>query len=328
MTERHLAELLDEAVPPIPHNLASAPYARIRHNARRRRAVSAGATAGGVAIVATALVVGLGVPPAGPDEVPPGGEPSPSAVWTPPAQNPIVDEFAGQLRIGVLLPRTGPLAEISRAMFAGADLAISDINDAGGVWGGEVIVSHADSGEGASAGAAAEASQRFIDEGVRAVVGPASSAETLNTMGLLAGAKVVQVSPSATSAALTTDANTGYFFRMVPSESAEARTLAGRVLADGHDRVAILGVDDSYGSYVVEQTKQALERAGAEVVVDLLHDAGTDFAAQAATVAAADPDALVLVTRGQMLELTTALIAAGVGPATRSWYLGQGALMS
>jgi branched-chain amino acid transport system substrate-binding protein len=329
MTERHLAELLDEAVPPIPHGLAIAPYTRIRHLARRRRAVSAGAAAGGVATLAIALVVALGgVPSAGPDEVQPGGDPSPSAGWTPPAVSPIVDEFSGQLRIGTLLPRTGPLAEPGRAMFAGADLAIRDINDAGGVWGGEVVVSHADSGEGSSTASAAQAAQRLIDDGVRAVIGPASSAESLNIMGLLAEAKVVQVSPSATSATLTTDANAGYFFRTVPSEEAEARTLADRVLADGLDRVAILGRDDPYGRYLVEQTKQALERGGAEVVLDLLHDADTDFAAQAAAVATADPDAIVLATYGEMLQLAPALIAAGVGPATRWWYFGQGPLVS
>ena len=46
----------------------------------------------------------------------------------------------GTLKIGTLLPQTGSLAFLGPPEFAGVDLAIKDINDAGGVNGKQVEV--------------------------------------------------------------------------------------------------------------------------------------------------------------------------------------------
>ena len=54
--------------------------------------------------------------------------------------------FEGQLHLGTLLPQTGSLAFLGPPEFAGVDLAVLDINEAGGVGGSEVTVSHTDSG--------------------------------------------------------------------------------------------------------------------------------------------------------------------------------------
>ena len=53
----------------------------------------------------------------------------------------------GTLKIGTLLPQTGSLAFLGPPEFAGVDLAIKDINDAGGVNGKQVEKVDSDSGD-------------------------------------------------------------------------------------------------------------------------------------------------------------------------------------
>src|ERR671919_436054 len=54
----------------------------------------------------------------------------------------------GVLTVGTLLPSTGDLAFLGPPEFAGVDLAVKEINDAGGVLGKPVETAQADSGDG------------------------------------------------------------------------------------------------------------------------------------------------------------------------------------
>ena len=53
----------------------------------------------------------------------------------------------GVLKVGTLLPQTGSLAFLGPPEFAGVDLAVKEINAAGGVLGKDVVVSDTDSGD-------------------------------------------------------------------------------------------------------------------------------------------------------------------------------------
>ena len=53
----------------------------------------------------------------------------------------------GELILGTLLPQTGSLAFLGPPEFAGVDLAVDEINAAGGVLGQDVVVNHTDSGD-------------------------------------------------------------------------------------------------------------------------------------------------------------------------------------
>src|SRR5262245_66635429 len=53
----------------------------------------------------------------------------------------------GVLSIGTLLPETGDLAFLGPPEFAGAELAVTEINEEGGVLGADVELSQGDSGD-------------------------------------------------------------------------------------------------------------------------------------------------------------------------------------
>jgi len=79
----------------------------------------------------------------------------------------------GPLKIGSLLPETGNLAFLGPPEFAGVDLAVQEINDAGGVLGQPVEHIRGDSGD-TSTDIAQQTADSHIAAGVGAIVGAAS----------------------------------------------------------------------------------------------------------------------------------------------------------
>ena len=78
----------------------------------------------------------------------------------------------GVLRIGALLPHTGDLASAGPPMFAGAQLAVREINAAGGVLDRQVV--WVDGDDFTDKAKAVETAQRLINqEGVQVIIGPA-----------------------------------------------------------------------------------------------------------------------------------------------------------
>ncbi len=149
----------------------------------------------------------------------------------------------GRLVIGALLPLTDTL--LGEPMVAAVEAAVDRINDAGGVLDLQVRLTVAD--EGSSTASATAAIQTLLDRDVDAVIGPASSLIALSTLDELVSAGKVVCSPTASALALDGFPDDDLFFRTVPSDSLQARAIAGTADQTGAQRVTIAYVDDSYG---------------------------------------------------------------------------------
>jgi branched-chain amino acid transport system substrate-binding protein len=163
----------------------------------------------------------------------------------------------GVLTIGLLLPRSGEGATIGQGMIDAAERAVNEINAAGGVLGQDVGLVDVD--EGADASAALDAIDTLLDEGVDAVVGPASSTVALATLGDLMSAGVLTCSPTATSLALDEFPSRQLFFRTAPSDSLQADAIAKLAEQTGAFTVAVAFLDDAYGRPLASATVEALE---------------------------------------------------------------------
>ena len=97
-----------------------------------------------------------------------------------------------------MLPQTGSLAFLGPPEFAGVDLAVQEINEAGGVLGQDVAMSHGDSGD-TTTNIASVTVDRLLSEDVDAIIGAASSGVSLTVIDKITGAGVVQFSPANTS---------------------------------------------------------------------------------------------------------------------------------
>jgi len=230
----------------------------------------------------------------------------------------------GTLTIGSLLPQTGDLAFLGPPEFAGVDLAVKEINEAGGVLGKDIVQSNADSGDGTPDIAGAE-TDKLLNDNADVVVGAAASSVSLSVIDKITGAGVVQFSPANTAAAFDTYDDKGLYFRTSPSDRLQGQVLGNMAVEDGFTNVAVMARQDAYGEGLAEQTKTTLEEKGATVAEYILYAADAqNFTAEVNKIAAAKPDAIVLIGFNETTKIIPQFIAKGIGPQDLQIYFVDG----
>ncbi|MFM8927065.1 MAG: ABC transporter substrate-binding protein [Rhodoluna sp.] len=212
------------------------------------------------------------------------------------------------LSVGSLLPTTGNLAFLGAPEIAGVDLAVKEINEAGGVAGKCVSVSHKDSGD-TTTDIATQSATALINEGVDVIVGAASSGVSLSVIDQITGAGVLQISPANTAPDLSTYADNGLYFRTAPSDVLQGRVLGNLIVGDGATKVAFLTLQDPYGTGLYENAKIAVEAAGAKVVAnEEFAPATKNFSSQIDKVLAAKPDAIAVISFDEVKAILPELV--------------------
>ncbi len=225
----------------------------------------------------------------------------------------------GVLRIGTLLPVTGSLAFLGPPEIAGVDLAIKEINDAGGVLGKPVELVAGDSGDTPEFANATV--DRLLSANVDAVVGAAASGISLSVIDKIAGAGVVQFSPANTSDKLTTYADKGLFFRVAPPDLLQGAAISKLVADDGATNVAIIARNDAYGTGLADVVKTTLEAAGITVsIVKIYEPDGGTFDAEVNEIVAASPDAVVVIGFEESSKILRTMVENGAGPRDLAVY--------
>ena len=152
----------------------------------------------------------------------------------------------GPLRIGALLSHTGDLASAGPPMFAGGQLAVKELNQAGGIL--DRPVEWFDGDDGTDGDIAVATAKRLInDENVHVLIGAGASSITKAVLPTVLAAGVVLFSPCNTAAELTTAEDQGLYFRTAPPDGLQAAALTDIIMRDGVRRVAIIAREDPYG---------------------------------------------------------------------------------
>jgi ABC-type branched-subunit amino acid transport system substrate-binding protein len=233
-------------------------------------------------------------------------------------------ESDGVLKVGGLLPQTGDLAFLGPPEIAGAELAVADVNAAGGVLDKPVEYLPGDSGD-SDPDLANPTVDNHLAAGADAILGAASSGVSLNVIDKITGACKIQFSPANTSPELTDYDDDDLYFRTAPSDVLQGRVLADLIVEEGHSSVALLARQDSYGEGLLEFTKQPLEEQGAEVVVERLYDPEAQtFSAEVDEVNSADPDALVMIGFAESGIILNDLFEQGFTPDEKAIYMVDG----
>lgn len=181
----------------------------------------------------------------------------------------------GVLRIGLLVPRSGPGATIGEPLVAIAEAAVRAINNSGGVNGVPVELFVEDEG-GDSATALAAIDTLITGDSVDAVIGPFSSSVALSTLPTLLAANVGVCSPAATTASLTNFPDRGMFVRTSPSDSLAALAMAQEVARTGIRSTALAYPDDPFGRDFATDVRRALGLEGIAIVSEIQYDPGDD----------------------------------------------------
>ncbi len=234
----------------------------------------------------------------------------------------------GVLTIGSLLPQTGNLAFLGPPEFAGVELAVKEINDAGGVLGKPVKYEEGDSGD-AQQDVANPTVDRLLAAKADVIVGAASSGVSFTVIDKITSAGVVHYSPANTSPDFTNYNDKGLYFRTAPSDVLQGRVLGETISADGFSNVGILALQDPYGEGLAKNVGDTIAQQGGQLAPakPVFYDpAGTNFDALVGQFKAANPDAVVLFGFDESSKVIQAMVAQGIGPQNVPLYLVDGNL--
>ncbi len=234
----------------------------------------------------------------------------------------------GELVLGTLLPQTGSLAFLGPPEFAGVQLAVDEINAAGGVNGKDVAKEDSDSGD-TSTDIASQSVDRLLSQDVDAVIGAASSGVSFTVIDKITAAGVVHFSPANTSPDFTDYDDNGLYFRTAPSDVLQGRVMGELLVNDGFLDVGVLALDDPYGTGLAENIQVSLEAGGGSIAGGeaIIYDPkASSFSAEVTALKGTSPEAIVLVGFEETKKIVPELQAQGIGPDTVPLYFVDGNL--
>jgi branched-chain amino acid transport system substrate-binding protein len=216
------------------------------------------------------------------------------------------------LKLGSILPTTGTLAFLGPPEIAGVNVAVNEVNEAGGVLGQEISITHRDSGD-TTTDIATQSVTDLLSQDVSAIIGAASSGVSKTVINQITGAGVVQFSPANTAAEFTTWDDKGLYFRTAPSDVIQGRILGNYIMECGAQSVGMLTLNDAYGTGLQSTIQEVVEGAGGQVVGNELFNTGdSQFSSQVDAIAAAKPDAIVLISFDEAKSIIPLLVAKGI----------------
>lgn len=205
--------------------------------------------------------------------------------------------MAEEVKMGIALGFTGPLESLSPAMADGAELAAKEISDSGKFMNGSTVTTVRADTTCIDASAATAAAERLVtSDRVAGIMGAMCSGATgavLQNVAIPNG--VVMISPSATSPALSTVEDNGYFFRTSPSDARQGVIIAQTLKDRGYESIAITFTNNDYGKGLADSIGGAFEEIGGTVTINAAHEDGkADYSAEIGALSSAGGDALVV----------------------------------
>ena len=185
-----------------------------------------------------------------------------------PCASPLALAGASPIRIGVIAPLTGPSADFGTSVQQGAQLAVDEINAAGGVLGRSIeLVVKDDGGDPATGLAAATAlvTQSHVD----ATIGFCNTGVAMKALDVFESHRQLLIVPCAQGTAVTRRAKTedSMVFRVAPVDALNAEFLV-REMVDRRrlSRIAVLADTTGYGEGGVADITAQLAGRGLQPV--------------------------------------------------------------
>jgi branched-chain amino acid transport system substrate-binding protein len=204
--------------------------------------------------------------------------------------------YAGEVKIGVLNALTGPIPDLGAVILEAEQAAAAHINANGGMWGGDTLVlASGDSGCDAKAGV--DAATKIVNvEQASIIVGPICSGATMGaTQAVTIPAGVVNISPSATSPAITGLDDNDLVFRVCPSDAYQGVTIAKLARSMGYSKLAATYANDDYNAGLHDVFVKAFKELGGTITGDQMHEANkASYRAELATLSSGGPEALAI----------------------------------
>ncbi|HVL58976.1 MAG TPA: ABC transporter substrate-binding protein [Burkholderiaceae bacterium] len=220
------------------------------------------------------------------------------------------------IRIGLSGAFTGPAALASEWEKWGVDLAVEEINAAGGLLGRRVEIVQVDNRCNPTEGA--NSARKLVQERVSAIIGAHCSSATLAMMPIIQEAKIPMVTGVSSSPKIGEASGAGgnpFMFRISPDDLRMARALTEYL---GKNRlfknIAIIAEDSDFGRGGAGAFTPLAQKAGMTIVsTDFAPQMTPDFTTLLTRVAQRRPDAIALfMLSADQMNLTRTALQMGL----------------
>jgi branched-chain amino acid transport system substrate-binding protein len=208
------------------------------------------------------------------------------------------------VKLGGTYPLTGAQASYAKLVAQGAQLAIEHINQGGGIKGCPVeYIMRDDQG---LPNVAVDAAKYLVDvERISALSGGVASGLALSQLtAVVVPAKIPFVACCSTAATFTTLAEEGktggFFFRLMADVKTQALGATMEAVERGYNRVAVIYVNDDFGSSMAKNFAKDIEKLGGKVVVSVPYNENQPtYRAEVNKALAVKPDSIFFMARVQ-----------------------------
>ncbi len=172
--------------------------------------------------------------------------------------------MAGEVKIGIAGPISGPVAQYGDMQFTGGRIAAELLNQAGGINGDKIVAVEYD--DACDPKQAVAVANKVVNDGVKFVIGHLCSASTQPASDVYQDEGVLMVTPASTSPDITAQ---GYdlVLRTIGLDSDQGPTAAKYIINQVKpQRVAVIHDKQQYGEGIATSVKKGLEGAGIPVV--------------------------------------------------------------
>ena len=211
---------------------------------------------------------------------------------------------ADDVKIGILLPLSGPVAPIGQNNRRGHALAVDEINAAGGIkslGGAKLVMIDGDTQGNPKVGI--QETEKLVTQGVSAVLGAYQSNVTFPTTQISEKSGVPYIDPVAIADTITEGRNFKFTFKVAPKASWYARDQlkfikwVGEKSGKPVKRVVLMYEDTLFGQSTSKGQEAAAKELGIEVVEKIAYPAETpDMTPTISRIKQIAPDAILLVS--------------------------------
>jgi branched-chain amino acid transport system substrate-binding protein len=196
---------------------------------------------------------------------------------------------AQDITVGVAGPLTGQYASFGQQFKNGADLAVTDINAAGGVLGKKIKIAMED--DACDPKQARAVAEKLVGLKVPFINGHFCSGSSIPASDVYAEAGVLQITPASTNPKFT-ERGMWNTFRVCGRDDQQG-AVAGKFISEKYKgkNIAILHDKSTYGKGLADETKKAINKAGMKEKMYEAYTAGEkDFNALVSRMKAASID--------------------------------------
>lgn len=201
---------------------------------------------------------------------------------------------AAIIKIGVAGAHSGDLASYGLPTLKATQLVVKEINDKGGINGSPIELLVED--DVCKPEIATNTATKLVTSGVKAVIGHICSGPTKAALPIYRAAKVLVISPSATTPSLTQSGEYPNFYRTIAADDTQARTQVDFAINTlKATKIAVLHDKGDYGKGLAEYAKTFIEHSGkAEVsLFEGVTPGAVDYSAVVQKIKRSNADAVI-----------------------------------